>query len=92
MRCFDRSLSFNTKKTLKITQSEYQDLYTGPKFILEVRYAQVLGTIFVTITFSSGMPALYALNLAILFIQYWIDKWLVLNYYKKTTEFTKHLS
>jgi hypothetical protein len=38
-RCIDRSCSFNTKKTHKIIQSEYEDLYTGPEFILHVRYA-----------------------------------------------------
>ena len=38
------------------------------------------------------MPSLYALNLAILFVQYWIDKWLLFNYYKRTPQFTHHLS
>lgn len=51
-----------------------------------------MATIFVTITFSSGIPGLYALNLVLLFIQYWIDKWLIFNYYRKTPEFTKYLS
>jgi hypothetical protein len=67
-------------------------LYTGPEFILHVRYAQVLATIFVTLTYSAGMPLLYALNFVILFIQYWVDKWLVFNYYRKTAYFTRHLS
>lgn len=35
---------------------------------------------------------LYALNFVILFIQYWVDKWLVFNYYRKTAYFTRHLS
>jgi hypothetical protein len=91
-RCIDRRFSFNTKKTSKIIQSEYEDLYTGPEFILHVRYAQVLATIFVTLTYSAGMPLLYALNFVILFIQYWVDKWLVFNYYRKTAYFTRHLS
>lgn len=68
VRCFDRSLSFNDKQTKKIIQSEYEDLYTGPEFILHVRYAQVLSTIFVTLSYSAGMPALYLLNFFILFV------------------------
>ena len=91
-RCIDRRFSWNTKKTSKIIQSEYEDLYTGPEFILHVRYAQVLSTIFVTLTYSSGIPGLYALNFVILFVQYWVDKWLVFNYYKKTPYFTAQLS
>jgi len=71
-------------QTRKIIQSEYEDLYTGPDFILQVRYAQVLATIYVTLAYSSGMPALYLLNFFILVVQYWVDKILVFNYYKKT--------
>lgn len=92
VRCWDRRLSLNTKNTSCIIQSEYEDLYTGPEFILEVRYGQVLATIFVTVTFASGMPSLYALNFVIFFMHYWIDKWLLFNYYKRTPQFTHHLS
>lgn len=77
---------------MKIIQDDYENLYTGPYFILQVRYAQVLFTIFVTFTFSAGMPILYPINFIILFIQYWVDKWLVFNYYRLTPQFTKALS
>jgi hypothetical protein len=92
LRLLDRRCTCNTKNTSKIIQSEYEDLYTGPEFILEVRYGQVLATIFVTITFSSGMPGLYAVNFVVLFVQYWVDKWLIFNYYKKTPQFTRQVS
>lgn len=57
-----------------------------------MRYAQVLSTIWVTLAYSSGMPMLYILNFLILFVQYWVDKILLFNYYKKTSKFTRHLS
>ena len=91
-RCVDRRFSLNTRKTSKIIQDDYEHLYTGPNFILQVRYAQVLFTIFVTITFSSGMPALYFVNFFVLFIQFWVDKFLIFNYYRKTIDFTKEIS
>lgn len=91
-RCSDRRFSWNTKKTSKIIQSEYEDLYTGPEWILHVRYAQLLATIFTTFTYSPGMPALYALTFVIFFVQFWVDKWLVFNFYRKTPQFTKFLS
>lgn len=91
-RCADRRFSWNTKKTSKIIQTEYEDLYTGPEWILQVRYAQLLATIFTTFTYSPGMPALYALTFVIFFVQFWIDKWLVFNFYRKTPQFTKFLS
>lgn len=91
-RCIDRRGSFNTKNTSTIIQDDYENMYTGPYFILQVRYAQVLFTIFVTFTFSAGMPILYLSNFVILFIQYWVDKWLVFNFYRLTPQFTKELS
>ena len=92
LRLLDRRCTCNTKNTSKIIQSEYEDLYTGPDFILEVRYGQVLATVFVTFTFSSGMPGLYALNFMVLFVQFWVDKWLLFNYYKRSSQFTKQVS
>lgn len=92
LRCLDRRLSLNTRKTSKIIQDDYENLYTGPYFILQVRYAQVLFTIFVTITFSSGMPVLYIVNFFVLLVQFWVDKFLVFNYYRKTVDYTKQLS
>lgn len=92
VRLLDRRCTCNTKNTSKIIQSEYENLYTGPDFILEVRYGQVLATIFVTVTFSSGIPGLYAVNFMVLFVQYWVDKWLLFNYYRRSVQFTKHVS
>lgn len=91
-RCLDRRCTFDTKNTSKIIQSDYEDLYTGPYEVLEVRYGQVMATIFVTLTFCSGIPLLLPLTFGILFVQYWVDKFLVFQYYRKTTYFTKKLS
>ena len=33
-RCLDRRFSLNTRKTSKIIQDDYENLYTGPNFIL----------------------------------------------------------
>lgn len=91
-RCMDRRCTFDTKNTSKIIQSDYEDLYTGPNEVLEVRYGQVLATIFVTLTFCAGIPLLLPLTFGILFVQYWVDKFLVFQYYRKTAYFTKKLS
>jgi hypothetical protein len=60
--------------------------------VLEVRYGQVLATIFVTLTFCAGIPLLLPLTFGILLVQYWVDKFLVFQYYRKTSYFTKKLS
>lgn len=33
-RCCDRGISFNTKKTKQVIQSNYENLYTGPYYLL----------------------------------------------------------
>jgi hypothetical protein len=91
-RCLDRSCSCSTRKTRQLIQDDYEDLYTGPAFVLHVRYAQVLSTIFTTLTFSSGLPVLNILGMLTLLLQYGVDKCLIFNYYRKTPDFTKELS
>jgi len=46
----------------------------------------------VTILFGSGMPALYPIACAFFFISYWIDKWLLLRYYRKPDSYDTSLA
>ena len=39
LRCYDRGCSSELSKTKKQKQSEYQELYLGAEFIIELRYA-----------------------------------------------------
>ena len=34
VRCYDRNCTWNERKTKQVIQSDYEDLYTGPEFIL----------------------------------------------------------
>ena len=43
-------------------------------------------------TFSSGLPILYATGFVSLVLSYWFDKFLLLRYYRLTPEYTKHMS
>jgi hypothetical protein len=91
-RCLDRSCLLNPRRTRQIIQSDYEDLYTGPKFLLHIRYAQILSTIFVTMTYSSGLPMLYFISFISFLVTYWTDKFLVLRYFSKTEGLNKDLS
>ena len=82
-RWFDRGCTSNKRRTKQIAQDEYEDLYTGPEFILQLRYAQILSQIFITMTFSSGIPILYLITLIRFIISYWVDKFLMLRYFRK---------
>lgn len=92
LRCWDRRCTCNKRITRQITQEEYEDLYSGPPFILQLRFSQVLSMIFVTMTYSSGLPILYLVAFLSLFITYWTDKFLMLRYFRVANQFTEELS
>lgn len=59
-------------------QAELLELYTNPAFELSFRFAQLLMTVFVTLTYSSGMPALYLFAAFYMLFTYWSDKLILL--------------
>lgn len=91
-RCLDRRCSFNKAVTRCVIQQDYEDLYTGPEFILQIRFAQLLSVVFVTLSFSSGMPILYLIAAVSMFFMFWIDKILILRYLRITPGYTKWIS
>lgn len=91
-RCADRGCTQNKRKTKQVTQAEYEDLYTGPEFILQIRYSQILAQIFITMSFSSGLPILYLITFVSLVISFWVDKYLMLRFFRKQNQFTGDLS
>lgn len=80
-RCCDRSCC-PKNKTKCVTRGQYLDLYVGPDFDIGLRYSQILTTMFVVLIYSSGLPLLYAILFFYFLLIYWIDKWLILNFYK----------
>ena len=40
-------------------------------------------------SFSVTIPILYSITFVFLFFKYWTDKYLVLNFYRKTTTFNE---
>jgi hypothetical protein len=53
----------------------------GPSFEMIPKYALALNTIFVTLFYCSGMPILLFFGAASLFLQYWVEKYLILRFY-----------
>jgi hypothetical protein len=82
-RSCDRSGNKGGKKTKKNTRQEYLALYIGPEFDIGTRYSMILTTLFVTLVYSSGMPLLYVCCFFYFFMIYWIDKLMILRFYKK---------
>jgi len=63
-----------------------KDLYTfamGNEFNLAENYARVFNIIFTTLTFCSGLPVIFLVSTVSLFVQYWVDKYIILRWSRK---------
>lgn len=60
--------------------------------MLEFRYSNLLTVLAVTFFYSGGMPFLYPVAILFFFISYWLDKYLLLNYYRKPIQFNNYLA
>lgn len=54
-----------------VTQRQLNEAYEGAEFVLSVRYGEILNIIFVTMTFSAGLPVLVPLA-ALSFLQHYM--------------------
>jgi len=92
MRCCDRGCTLNTLKTKKLLQEDYEELYTGPEFLIEIRYSQILTTFFIIMIYSSGMPLLYFISMLQYIATYWVDKYLFLRLYRTPPRYGMEMS
>jgi len=76
----------------KILQVDLNNLYEGPTFDLGFHYAKTLAFVFVCFTYSGGLPLLLPLITFFLFMQYWMNKYLVLRSYKKPPYFDSNVN
>ena len=81
-RCLDRGCSCDYSVSKKKTQHDLDMCYTGPRFDLAYRYAQLLTSFFVCFLYSSGMPLLLLICLLQFVVCFWVDKWAFIRLYK----------
>ena len=55
--------------------------YRGSAFALDVRYAQVLNTVFVTMMYGAGIPLLLPVCAVTLALTFLLDKYMLLYFY-----------
>ena len=78
----------NTKKYFAY---EIEELYTGPEISSSYVYAQIFTMLWAVMTFSSGMPFLYIISALFYGLYYWVYKYLLFNFYRRTTNFNENL-
>ena len=71
---------------------DLNNLFLGPLFKLEIRYATVLLVVCVCLFYSPGMPILYSMTFGFLFISYWVDKYTFLTICRKPEKLDKKIA
>lgn len=90
-RFVDRGCRNGSKTTKQVTQEDYNNLYTGKEYNIAYSYATLHTIIWVTLTFSSAMPILYPIAFLYNLVTYWMDKYLMLNFYRKSITFNEYV-
>lgn len=86
-RFMDRGNSWDARRTQKLKQEEYETINHGPEFLFEYRYSNLLKVLAVVFLYSYGIPILYFLAAIYFILTYWVDKVLILRYYKRPIMF-----
>lgn len=70
-------------------QSELENLYIGKEFEGEKAYSRMMSTLFVIQMYSSGMPIMYFIGFVFYTITYFVNKVLIIKFYKKSRTLTR---
>lgn len=75
-----------------MTQKEANELFEGPPVDMAQRYANIMKTTIVTFAYAPIIPLGFLISLAGLFLEYWIDKYVLLNRHSRPVRFGSDLS
>jgi len=73
------------------SQRQLNSWFEGPQFRLDTRYAAVMQTVFVTLLFASMLPLLVPIAFVNLVVSFYVDKWLLLRFYRTPPHYDVHL-
>jgi len=98
-QCHDRRCSCDCEDrecgkdhlTRTLTQTDFEAMNVGDEFNIEDRQANILYFVFITMTYSGGLPVLYPIASVYFFVAYWIDKILLINYYRGPPQFNESM-
>ena len=75
---------YDNGKTTKLNNKiKYEKLYLGPDFPFEERYAKILVNLSICLVYGTNCPIIYFFFVLFLIATFLIDKFLMINFYKK---------
>lgn len=91
-RFMDQGFSCNKLKTKKTTIQLYVELQSGPVFFIHYKYSAVLNIVFVTMMYGMGIPVLFPIAAASLFVLYCIEKFMLYYVYREPPMYDEKLN
>ena len=80
-------------KTTKIkSKIKYENLYTGVEFPISQRYSVIFVNLYITCLYGTYCPLIYLFFLLFLLLTFFVDKYLIINYYKNPPYYDNYLS
>ena len=80
-------------KTTKIkSKAKYENLYTGVEFPISQRYSVIFVNLYITCLYGTYCPLIYLFFLLFLLLTFFVDKYLIINYYKNPPYYGNYLS
>ena len=86
------SQTTNGITTKKNDKSEYEKIYVGPEFPIGERYSTILVSLTICFFYGSFCPIIYIFFTFFLITTFIVDKYLIINYYKKPLYYNIYLS
>eukprot|EP01036_Dinobryon_divergens_P028342 gene28342-37274_t len=78
-------------ENLALTQEDLNKYYVGSDCELAFKYAQIMSTMYVCMTFSTGIPLLYIIAAVNFLLYYVVEKFLFIHFYKAPPHFNAHI-
>ena len=79
------------KKNQVLTQEELNRIYMGEEFNISKNYSMMYLVTLTTMTYSTAMPILYLFGFFYFFTSYYIERFLIFNYYRKSKVFNEQI-
>ena len=82
----------NGKRTKIKNKIKYENLYIGEDFILSDRYSKIFVNFYICILYGTYCPLIYLFFTLFLITTFLVDKFLIINYYKRPPYYDIYLS
>jgi len=92
-RTFDKPVPADSEKPTKsITIQQYVNKFAGPEYFMHYKYSSIMNIVYLTMMFGSGMPILFPIAMASLFVLYCLENYMLYYVFKNPPAYDEVLN